>query len=95
MAAFVQKANAQEANEEITVQVLNDGSERKAIKNVTTTMDLVKQIDKQLQKAALSVEVDGQVWDLLRPLEGNCTIKVLSWDDAKGKDVSLLLKALN
>ena len=88
----LQKAKAQEANEEITVKVLNDNSERKAIKGVTTSMDIVKEVDKKLQKAALSIELMGQpnqVWDLLRPLEDNCTIKFLTWEDPLGKDVSV------
>lgn len=53
-------------------------------------MDIAKQIDKKLVKAALSSSVDGQVWDLTRPLQGDCTIQILTWEDAKGKDVRLL-----
>lgn len=85
----MQKAEAQKVQEEIKVKVINDGSERTAIKGVTSTMDLLKQIDKKLQKAALSVDVDGSIWDLLRPLEANCTIKILTWEDPKGKDVGI------
>ena len=53
-------------------------------------MDIAKQIDKKLVKAALSSNVDGEVWDLTRPLQGDCTIQILTWEDAKGKDVRVL-----
>ena len=87
---LLQKAQAVAENVEITIRIQNDGSVRKGVKNVTSSMDLCKQLDKSLQKAALSSEVDGQVWDLLRPLEGDCTIKILTWEDPKGKDVSCI-----
>ena len=57
-------------------------------------MDIAKSIDKKLVKAALSSSVDGQVWDLTRPLQGDCTIEILTWEDAKGKDVRLLLQGI-
>ena len=71
----------------IKVSVVNDGSVREGIKGVTTSMDIAKQLDKKVVKAALSSSVDGQIWDLTRPLEADCTIQILSWEDARGKDV--------
>ena len=51
-------------------------------------MDIAKQLDKKIAKAALSAEVEGEVWDLIRPLEQDCSVRILSWEDGKGKDVS-------
>ena len=65
----------------------NDGSVREGVQGVTTSMDLAKQLDKKVVKAALSANVDGEIWDLTRPLERDCTLEILSWQDAKGKDV--------
>lgn len=30
------------------------------------------------------VQVDGELWDLDRPLEGNCSLQLLKFDDEKG-----------
>lgn len=83
----------QEAKQEasaIKVTVVNDGSIREGIKGVTSSMDIAKQLDKKIVKAALASSVDGQIWDLTRPLEGDCNIQILSWEDSKGKDVRIL-----
>lgn len=78
---------AKQAEQVLKVTVLNDGSVREGIKGVTSSMDIAKQIDKKLVKAALSSSVDGQIWDLTRPLQDDCTIQILTWEDSKGKDV--------
>lgn len=83
----LQVQQAKDDAQSIKVSVINDGSIREGIKGVTSSMDIAKQIDKKLVKAALSSSVDGQVWDLTRPLQGDCTIQILTWEDAKGKDV--------
>lgn len=72
----------------IKVTVVNDGSVREGVQDVTSSMDIAKQLDKKILKAALSAEVDGEIWDLTRPLERDCTLRILSWGDEKGKDVS-------
>lgn len=33
-------------------------------------------------------QVDGMIWDMARPLEGDCALQILSFDDPDGKDVS-------
>lgn len=79
--------HAKQEGQGLKITVLNDNSTRNAIKGVTSSMDIAKQIDKKLVKAALSSSVDGQIWDLTRPLQEDCTIQILTWDDPKGKDV--------
>ena len=83
-----QAAEAKAANTPIKVTVFNDGSIRDAVKDVTTSMDVTKLLDKKLAKAAVSAKVDGKVWDLMRPLEGDCTVQILTFEEAEGKDVS-------
>ncbi len=35
----------------------------------------------------LPEQVDGNLWDLARPLEGDCALTLLKFDDAEAKDV--------
>jgi threonyl-tRNA synthetase len=36
-----------------------------------------------LTAKCLVAEVNGELWDLCRPLEGSCKIKLLTWEDEK------------
>ena len=87
----LQVQQAREDNVRIKVTVLNDESVQEGLQGVTTSMDIVKLLDKKLQKAALSAKIDGKVWDLIRPLESDCTLQILTWEDLDGKDVSFLV----
>jgi hypothetical protein len=87
----MQLQQAKQDGTAIKVTVKNDGSVREGVKLVTTSMDIAKQLDKKVVKAALSASVDGEIWDLTRPLDRDCTIQILSWEDAKGKDVTTYL----
>ena len=68
--------------------VLPDGKTKHGIKGVTTPMDIAKEISTSLAKKVVVADVDGAAWDLMRPLEGDCAIKLFSFEDAEGKDVS-------
>ena len=70
---------------------LPDGSTRPAVKGVTTPLDVATDISKGLAKKTVVAKVDGDTWDLFRPLEGDCTLQLFSFEDAEGKDVSELL----
>ncbi|KAF5832824.1 hypothetical protein DUNSADRAFT_11163 [Dunaliella salina] len=80
---------ARQANQEITL-TLPDGKQRKAIKNVTTPQEVAKDISPGLAKKVVVAEVDGQPWDLARPLEADCAIKLYSFDDPEGRDVEII-----
>ena len=66
-----------------------DGVEKEGVRGVTTPMDIVKGVSKSLANAALVAKVDGQVWDLFRPLEGDCALQVLGFDDPEGREVRI------
>lgn len=34
------------------------------------------------------VQVNGELWDLERPLEGDCTLELLKFEDELGKQTS-------
>lgn len=61
-----------------------DGSVREYPKG-TTGKEVAQKISQGLAREALAVEVNGQVWDLARPITDDATFKVLKWDDDGGK----------
>jgi threonyl-tRNA synthetase len=63
---------------------LPDGSVRQIDKG-TTSMQIAVSISEGLARNVLAAEVDGQVWDASRPLEHDATVKLLTWNDLKGK----------
>jgi threonyl-tRNA synthetase len=83
--AAVEAARA--ANVAITV-TMPDGKQRQAVKGVTTPLDIAKEVSASLAKKVVVADVDGAPWDLMRPLEGDCALKLFSFDDPEGKDVS-------
>lgn len=51
----------------------------------TTAMEVAKSISEGLARNVLAAKVDGEVRDLLRPLNADCSITFLKWDDKEGK----------
>ncbi len=65
---------------------LPDGSHRTFPKG-TTGYEIAASISEGLARQALAVVVNDQIRDLHRPVEENARIRVLTWDDPKGKTV--------
>lgn len=63
---------------------LPDGSVREYEKGVTS-LDVAKSISEGLARNVLAAKVDGQVIDATRPLNGDCTMQLLTWNDEEGK----------
>jgi threonyl-tRNA synthetase len=63
---------------------LPDGSVREYEKG-TTSIQIAKSISEGLARKVLAAQVNGQVWDLSRPINNDATVKLLTWDDADGK----------
>jgi len=61
-----------------------DGNSREFDKGVTGRQ-IAESISKGLAKEALAVEVNGEVWDLARPINVDSTLKILKWADDGGK----------
>ena len=51
----------------------------------SSAMDIAKSISEGLARRILSVEINGEVWDLSRPINKDASIKFLTWEDEKGK----------
>ena len=59
-----------------------DGNIREYQEGVTS-MEVAKSISEGLARKILSAEVNGEVWDLSRPITSDATVKLLTWDDHK------------
>ena len=84
----VQRARA----ENVPIRIrLPDGSEKEGVKGVTTPQAILQQLPRSVAKKAVVAKVDGRVWDLFAPLEGDCDLQILSFEDPEGKEVLLML----
>ena len=63
---------------------LPDGSVRQYDKGISS-MQIAQSISEGLARNVLAAEVDGQVWDASRPIEQDSLVKLLTWNDLKGK----------
>jgi threonyl-tRNA synthetase len=63
---------------------LPDGSVRNYPAGVTG-MDIAKSISEGLARVALSIEVNGETWDLARPIIKDSSIRIFTWNDKGGK----------
>lgn len=50
-----------------------------------TGLDIAKSISPKLAKEVLAVSVNGETWDLTRPITHDADIKLFTWDDEEGK----------
>lgn len=62
-----------------------DGAERQYEAGVSA-LDIAKSISEGLARKVLAASVNGQVWDATRPITTDSTLKLLTWDDAEGKN---------
>ncbi len=51
----------------------------------STALEIAKKISEGLARKTLAAEVNGDVWDLTRPIKNDSSIKFLTWDDEKAK----------
>jgi threonyl-tRNA synthetase len=63
---------------------LPDGSVRQYEKG-TTAMQIALSISEGLARNVLAAEVNGEVWDASRAIDSDSTVKLLTWNDDKGK----------
>ncbi len=63
---------------------LPDGSSR-SYENGFTGMQIAESISSGLARVALSITVNGEIWDLNRPITQNSSIAINTWDSDDGK----------
>ncbi len=49
-------------------------------------LEIAESISSRLAKDVLSIHVNGEVWDLSRPISKDAAIKLFLWDDREGKE---------
>lgn len=52
----------------------------------TTPFDVAKEISKSLASNALIAKVNGVLWDMSRPLEGDCELQLFTFESDEGRD---------
>ena len=63
---------------------LPDGSVREYPQGVKGS-EIASSISEGLARVSLAIEVNGEVWDLSRPILNDASIKILTWNDKAGK----------
>ena len=63
---------------------LPDGSIREYPAGVKGS-EIASSISEGLARVSLAIVVNGEVWDLSRPIQNDSTIKILTWNDKEGK----------
>jgi len=63
---------------------LPDGSVRQYERG-TTSMQIALSISEGLARNVLAAEVNGEIWDASRAIETDASVKLLTWNDLKGK----------
>lgn len=61
-----------------------DASVREYEKGVTA-LDIAQSISQRLAQEVLAASVNGETWDLTRPIENDATVNLLKWEDEEGK----------
>ena len=51
----------------------------------TTAMQIAESISSRLAQDVLAASVNGEIWDLTRPITSDSAVKLFKWDDAEGK----------
>ncbi len=66
--------------------VLKDGSERQ-YEQVVTTEEVARSLSSRLAKEAVAGRVNGQLWDINRPLPDQATLEIITRTDPEGLEV--------
>ncbi|KAF2325343.1 hypothetical protein GH714_026832 [Hevea brasiliensis] len=65
---------------------LADGKVKEGKRWLSSPMDIAREISKSLAANALIAQVDGTLWDMNRPLESDCELKIFTFDSDEGRD---------
>ncbi|GAB4825910.1 hypothetical protein Ancab_008777 [Ancistrocladus abbreviatus] len=66
--------------------MLPDGKVKEGKKWSTSPFDIALGISKSLASNAIISQVNGVLWDMSRPLEGDCELKLFTFEDDEGRD---------
>ncbi|MDE7155508.1 MAG: TGS domain-containing protein, partial [Muribaculaceae bacterium] len=57
----------------------------KQFESGVTPLEIANSISPRLAQDVLAASVNGQEWDLTRPISEDATLKLFKWDDPEGK----------
>jgi threonyl-tRNA synthetase len=77
---------AKQARDKIEIELPN-GSKKTGKKWETTPAEIAREISKSLFERTVISKVDGNLWDLERPLEDSCNLEFLDFESDEGKNV--------
>ena len=63
---------------------LNDGVTRE-FQQGTASLEMARELDGELYKNALAAQVDGKLCSLYSPVESDCEVKILTFEDEGGR----------
>lgn len=63
-----------------------NGAVKEGKKWITTPMEIAQQIAKSLASNSLISKVNDELWDMFRPLEGDCKLEFFAFDTNEGRD---------
>lgn len=76
------------AKEKKPIQItLKDGSVKEGTSYETSPMDIANSIGKSFAERQVISKVNGKLWDMPRPLEGDATLEFLDFEHPEGKAV--------
>ncbi|XP_047324109.1 threonine--tRNA ligase, mitochondrial 1-like [Impatiens glandulifera] len=79
-------AHLQSISGETIKITLPNGTVKEGKKWLTTPLDIAKEISKSLASNALISKVNEVLWDMSRPLEEDCELKLFTFDSDEGRD---------
>ncbi|GET29010.1 threonine--tRNA ligase [Prolixibacter sp. SD074] len=77
---------AEKKTEKQMIQITLPDNSVKEFEPGVTGFEIARSISNRLAKDVLSISVNGQVWDLTRPINEDASIKLHTWDDREGKE---------
>jgi threonyl-tRNA synthetase len=62
-----------------------DGSARREYNKGISSLEVAEQISPRLAKEVYAATVNGEIWDLTRPINIDAKLKLHKWEDAEAK----------
>ena len=72
---------------------LKDGS--REFENGMNALDIAGQLSQELKKQALAARVDGELVELVKPIDHDCTLEILTFEDDEWYDEDALYQTLD
>ena len=72
-------------SEQIMIKITFPDNSVREYAEGTTAMQIAESISSRLAQEVLAASVNGETWDLTRPIHQDATIQLLKWDDEEGK----------